>query len=126
MWKWYTQFGSVGPAGKVAPERLIECDPGVAVTVRPPHVCVTPFGFATAKPAGSVSVKPTPVSDVVVFGFPIENQTGVLSPSCIHTVSTPPTKIDVVNEVPTSGGPHTSIVAVLVLPVPAPEPPVTE
>ena len=42
--------------------------PATAVTV-PPHVLASPFGVATTRPAGSVSVKPTPVSAVPAFGL---------------------------------------------------------
>ena len=42
--------------------------PATAVTV-PPHVSARPFGVATTRPAGSVSVKPTPVSAVAAFGL---------------------------------------------------------
>jgi len=48
------------PAANVPPERLILSDPGTAATA-PPHDPVNPFGVATTSPAGSVSVKPTPV-----------------------------------------------------------------
>jgi hypothetical protein len=52
----------------VPPTSEIEPEPAVAVTV-PPQVVDTPFGVATTIPAGSVSVKPTPVSAVVEFGL---------------------------------------------------------
>ena len=42
--------------------------PATAVTV-PPHVFASPFGVATTRPAGSGSVKPTPVSAVPAFGL---------------------------------------------------------
>jgi hypothetical protein len=43
--------------------------PAVAVIVPAPHVPVSPFGVEITRPAGSVSLKVTPVSAVVVFGF---------------------------------------------------------
>ncbi len=43
--------------------------PAIAVIVPPPHEPVSPFGVATTRPAGSVSVKPTPVSAVPAFGL---------------------------------------------------------
>jgi len=48
-------------AASVAPVRLIEPDPAAAVTV-PVQVVTSPFGVATCKPAGSVSLKAMPVS----------------------------------------------------------------
>jgi len=42
--------------------------PATAVTV-PLHVVTNPFGMATTSPAGSVSVKLTPVSAVAAFGL---------------------------------------------------------
>src|SRR5438309_1451250 len=48
-------------AASVAPVRLIEPDPAAAVTV-PVQVVTSPFGVATCRPAGSVSLKAMPVS----------------------------------------------------------------
>src|SRR6478609_2073212 len=48
-------------AASVAPVRLIEPEPAAAVTV-PVQVVNRPFGVATCKPAGSVSLNATPVS----------------------------------------------------------------
>jgi hypothetical protein len=45
----------------VPPVRVMVPEPAIAVAV-PPHVFVTPLGVATTIPAGSVSVKATPVS----------------------------------------------------------------
>ena len=41
----------------------------MAVIVPPPHEPVRPFGVEITRPAGSVSLKPTPVSAVVVLLF---------------------------------------------------------
>jgi hypothetical protein len=50
----------------VPPDRLTELEPPVAV---PPHVLFR-FGVeATTRPAGRLSVKDSPVSDTVLFGF---------------------------------------------------------
>src|SRR5512140_3150095 len=57
------------PAARVAPVKLIAPDPAVATMVPPPQLPVSPFGDATARPAGSVSVKPTPVNAVEAFGL---------------------------------------------------------
>jgi hypothetical protein len=56
-------------AAIVPPLRLIVFVPAVAVIVPAPHVPVRPFGVEITRPAGSVSLKATPVSAVVVFGF---------------------------------------------------------
>src|ERR1051326_5215167 len=50
------------------PVRLMEPEPAVAVVV-PPQLLVSAFGVATAKPAGSVSLKAIPVSASEVFGL---------------------------------------------------------
>jgi hypothetical protein len=55
-------------AAIVPPLRLITFVPCVAVIVPAPQEPVSPLGVEITKPAGSVSLKPTPVS-VVVFGF---------------------------------------------------------
>src|SRR5581483_3792474 len=52
----------------VPPDRLTEPEPAVAVAV-PPHVFVKPFGFATTRPAGRLSVNDNPVSATLVFGL---------------------------------------------------------
>ena len=58
-------------AAMVPPLRLITPDPAVAVMVPLPQEPVMPFGVETTRPAGSVSVNPTPVSAVVVLGLVI-------------------------------------------------------
>ena len=57
----------------VAPLRLMLLPPAGATTAAPPHVPDPPD---TCIPAGSVSVKPTPVS-VLAFGLLIENCSGI-------------------------------------------------
>src|SRR5882724_622054 len=52
----------------VPPDRLTDPEPATAVAV-PPHVLVRPFGVATTKPAGRLSVNATPVSATPAFGF---------------------------------------------------------
>jgi hypothetical protein len=56
-------------AAMVPPERLTTPEPAVAVTVPLPQVPVRPFGVETTRPAGSVSLKATPLSAVVVLLF---------------------------------------------------------
>jgi hypothetical protein len=55
-------------AANVAPVRLIEPDPAAAVTV-PVQVVTSPFGVATCRPAGSVSLNATPVSPRLELGL---------------------------------------------------------
>jgi hypothetical protein len=54
-------------AAIVPPERLIVPVPAVAVTVPAPQVPVRPFGVATTRPAGNVSLNATPVIAVVLL-----------------------------------------------------------
>jgi hypothetical protein len=56
-------------AASVAPDWLTLDEPAVAVIVPPPHEPVSPFGVATTRPAGSVSLNPTPLSDIPALGF---------------------------------------------------------
>jgi len=56
-------------AASVAPAKLIEEEPAVAVIVPPPHAPVNPFGVATSNPDGKVSVKATPANTVLEFGL---------------------------------------------------------
>src|SRR5438105_2984580 len=56
-------------AARLAPLRLIEPLPAVAVMVPPPQLPVSPLGVATTRPAGRVSLKPTPVSVVTTLLF---------------------------------------------------------
>ena len=54
---------------RVAPVRLMTLVPWVAVMVPPPHVPVCPLGVEITRPDGIVSLKPIPVSAVVVLLF---------------------------------------------------------
>ena len=56
-------------AAMLAPDKLMMFVPEVAVMVPAPQVPVWPLGVDTAKPAGSVSLNPTPVKPVVVLLF---------------------------------------------------------
>ena len=49
-------------AASVALARLMAPDPATAVIVPPPQLPMSPFGVETTRPAGNVSVKPTPVN----------------------------------------------------------------
>lgn len=59
-----TENVQVAPAASVAPDRLTVDEPDVAVIVPPPQLPVCPFGVATMRPMGNVSVKATPVKAV--------------------------------------------------------------
>src|SRR6478752_2002395 len=65
-------------AARVPPVRLTEPDPAAAVTV-PLQVVLSPFGVETTRPAGSASLKATPVSAVAVFGLLMEKLSDVLA-----------------------------------------------
>ena len=54
---------------RLAPVKLITFVACVAVIVPPPQLPVRPFGVESTRPAGSVSLKTTPVSVVVVLLF---------------------------------------------------------
>lgn len=54
-------------------DTLIEFAPAVAVTVPPPQLFTKPFGVATTKPAGRLSVKAMLVKAVEGFALPIVN-----------------------------------------------------
>src|SRR6476619_5749301 len=56
-------------AAIVPPLKLITFVPAVAVIVPEPQTPVRPLGVEMIKPAGSVSLKPTPVSATVVLGL---------------------------------------------------------
>src|SRR5438477_249399 len=56
-------------AASVAPVRLTTLVAWVAVIVPPPQVPLRPLGVATTKPAGSVSLKPTPLREAPPFGL---------------------------------------------------------
>ena len=67
-------------AANVAPARLADPDPAVAVIVPPPQEPVSPFAVATVRPAGIVSVNPTPVNGVLL-GLVMVNVRLVLPPT---------------------------------------------
>src|SRR5882724_9087626 len=95
---------------RVAPARVTAPEPAVAVIVPPPQLPVRPFGVATTKPAGSVSVNATPVRGMVLAaGFVIVKLKLVEPFSGI--VAAP-------NALVMVGGVATARFAVAVLPVP--------
>ena len=56
-------------AASVAPVRLTLADPAAAVMVPPPQAPVRPFGAATCRPAGRVSLNPTAVNVWLALGL---------------------------------------------------------
>src|ERR1039457_5763299 len=58
-------------AGMLPPLRVTEPLPAVAVGAVPPQVSVKPFGVATLKPAGNVSVKANAANAVLGCGLVI-------------------------------------------------------
>ena len=75
-----TEKAQLEAAGRVAPDRLIVPDPGVAVIVPPSQAPVNPFGLATTSPEGSGSLNPTDDSESFGLGFTTENKSVVVSP----------------------------------------------
>ena len=94
-------------AAKVAPDRLITFVFCVAVMVPPPHEPVRPFGVEIMRPAGSVSLKPTPLSEAVVLLFwmvklkLVEPFSGMLAaPKALMITGGPTTVIDALEVLP--------------------------
>ena len=78
------------PAAKVAPERVTLPEPATAVIVPPPQLPVRPLlGVDTTRPAGSVSVKATPVNARAAFGLLIVKLKVVVSPTPMAAPRTP-------------------------------------
>jgi hypothetical protein len=66
--------------------RLIAFEPGFATTgvvALEPQLPLSPFGWATVSPDGSVSVKPIPVSVPLAFASAIVNASVVVAPTPI-------------------------------------------
>ena len=96
-------------AANVAPVRLTELDPPVAVILPPPQEPASPLGVATARPAGRGSVKAIPLSDAPALGLVMVKLRLVL----------PYTRMPAApNDLPMVGGPNTARLAVAVPPVP--------
>ena len=96
-------------AASVAPDRLITLVACVAVIVPPPQVPLRPLGVATTKPAGSVSLKPTPVNAVPAFGLLIVKLSEAVPDTAI---------LGAPNALMIPGGATTVMLAFEVLPVP--------
>lgn len=94
----------------VPPDKLITPVPAVAVIVPAPQEPVKPLGVEITKPAGSVSLKATPVSATVALGF-VMVKLRVVVPFRLMLAAPKAFAID--------GGPITVIVAVLLV-APAP------
>jgi len=96
-------------AATVAPDRLAEEEPAVAVAV-PPHVLPKPFGVATTKPVGMGSLKATPVrATALAAGFVIVKVSEVVP---LSGIVEPPNALLIV------GGAAAFKVAAAVFPVP--------
>ncbi len=67
------------PEARLPPLQLMTDEPAAAVTV-PSQVVDSPLGVATTRPAGKLSVNPTPVSVVDVLGLLMEKFRAVVSP----------------------------------------------
>ena len=96
----------VALAANVAPIRLRPFAPAVAVIAPPPQLPVRPFGVATTKPEGSVSVNPIPLRELFPFGFETLNVSEVVPFSAMDVVP---------NALPMVGGASTVSVAVLLV-----------
>src|SRR5712691_6337867 len=96
-------------AASDAPDRLITLVAGVAVIVPPPQVPLKPLGVLMTRPAGSVSLKPTPVSVVPVFGLLIVKLSEAVPVTAI---------LGAPNDLLMVGGATTVVQALAVFPVP--------
>lgn len=97
-------------APRVAPLKLTEVDPAVAVIVPPPQLPLSPLGVNTSRPAGKLSVNPTPVSELV-FEFVIVNDR-------VDVLVEPTPIVDGVNDFEITGADATVSEAFAVPPVP--------
>lgn len=99
------------PVGSVAPDRLTLFDPAVATIAPPPQLPARPLGVATARPAGSVSVKAMPVSAIALAAG--------LTMLKVNVVEPPGGMEAGANDLAMGGGATTVTRADAVLPVPA-------
>jgi hypothetical protein len=76
-----TENVQLTPAASVAPARVTEDDPAVAVMVPPSQLPVIALGVDTTRPPVNVSVKPIAVKLVDVFGFVMVKLKVVLPPT---------------------------------------------
>src|SRR5437868_1528097 len=77
----FTEISHCDWARRVAPDSEIDWPPAVTV---PPHPLLSPLGVLTLRPCGRLSVKPTPVSVVLVLKFPSSKVTEVDPPEGIQ------------------------------------------
>jgi hypothetical protein len=96
-------------AAIVPPDKVMLVEPAAAVTVPLPHVPVRPFGVDMTKPAGSASVKATPVIAIDALGLVMVKVSDVDPASPIEAAP---------NAFVMLGGVATVKFAVAVLPVP--------
>jgi hypothetical protein len=95
------------PAATVPPERLIEPLPAIAVIVPPPHDPVRPFGVATTRPDGRVSVNARPVAPVELSVFVTVKISWLVPPGAM---------VEGLNKIPSVGGEVTVKVALAAVP----------
>src|SRR5882724_3678179 len=93
----------------VPADKLTVPEPATAVAV-PPQVLVNPFGVATTKPAGRLSVKATPVSPMVLMAGLVMVKVKLVEPFS-EIVAAPKALVMV-------GGVATVMLALAVFPVP--------
>jgi hypothetical protein len=94
---------------RLAPLRAMEPAPETAVIVPPPQEPVSPLGLATVRPAGRVSVNPTPPKVMLPGGLAIVNVSEVDPPTGMVAAPKPLVML---------GGDATVRLAVAVAPVP--------
>lgn len=75
----FTEMRQAEPGPNIPPASPIDDEPAAAVTV-PPQPLVTSLGEATKSPAGRLSMKEIPVSDVFVFALLIVKLNKVVPP----------------------------------------------
>ena len=104
----------------VAPARVTLPDPATAVIVPPPQLPVNPFGVETTRPAGNVSVKPTPVKGlplglVMVKLSVVEPLSGIVPPKAFENVGAAMAATVTLAEAVPPLPPSTDVTAVVVL-----------
>lgn len=104
----FTENVQLPAAISVPPVRLIPLPEAAIVPV--PQLPVSPFGLDTARLLGKVSVKPTPLSATVAFGFVTVKLRLVVPFSGM---------LDAPNDLLNDGGASTVMLAMAVFPVPA-------
>jgi hypothetical protein len=105
----FTVITHDAPAASVAPDKLADVAPAMAVAV-PPQLLVKPLGEATTMPSGRRSVKATPDSGTVAFALASVNVNDV---PWLNSIAAAPNTLVIV------GGATTVTEALDVLPTPS-------